>query len=168
MTPNIIDIEASGFGCTSYPIEIGIILSNGEKYCSLIKPAATWTHWSSEAEKIHNIPKELLQKKGKSVVEVATELNQFLQNKTVYSDGWVVDKPWLIELFYAARIEISFAISTLEFILNEHQMETWHKTKNRVIEELCLTRHRASSDALIIQETYRRTRLASSSNKTTA
>ena len=34
--PDIIDIEASGFGPDSYPIEIGVALSSGEKYCSLI------------------------------------------------------------------------------------------------------------------------------------
>jgi hypothetical protein len=35
--PNIIDIEASGFGVDSYPIEVGIVLSTGQKYCALIK-----------------------------------------------------------------------------------------------------------------------------------
>ncbi len=159
MLPNIIDIEASGFGASSYPIEIAIILSNGEKYCSLIKPIPDWTHWCSDAENTHKIPRELLQKKGKSVVEVATELNQFLRNETVYSDGWVVDKPWLIELFFAAGMDQTFTISSLEFILNEQQMEIWHETKNNITEELSIATHRASSDAMIIQETYRITRL---------
>ena len=72
-----------------------------------------------------------------------------------------MDKPWLIELFTAAGISHSFSISALEFILNEQQMALWHETKKRVIEDLSLTRHRASSDAFIIQETYRRTRIAS-------
>lgn len=158
MIPNIIDIEASGFGGTSYPIEIGIILSSGEKYCSLIKPVSHWTHWSLEAEQTHHISRDLLQKKGKPAIQVASEINHFLQNQTVYSDGWVVDKPWLIELFAAARINYSFTISALEYILNEHQMEIWKETKNRIINELNLTRHRASTDAFIIQETYRKTR----------
>lgn len=157
MIPNIIDIEASGFGGTSYPIEIGIALSTGEKYCSLIKPVSNWTHWSLQAEQTHHISRELLQQKGKPALQVARELNQFLQGLTVYSDGWVVDKPWLIELFAAARINTSFSISALEFILSEHQMEIWHKTKKHLVKELGLTRHRASTDAFIIQETYRRT-----------
>ena len=161
MIPNIIDIEASGFGVTSYPIEIGIVLSTGEKYCSLIKPVSSWTHWSYEAEEIHHISRDLLLNRGKTVIQVATELNHFLCDNTVYSDGWVVDKPWLIELYTAARINYSFSISALEFILNEQQMENWHQTKNRIIEELSLTRHRASTDAFIIQETYRRTRQSS-------
>ncbi len=43
--PNIIDFEASGFGPHSYPIEIGVIRSNGDRYCSLILPADDWTFW---------------------------------------------------------------------------------------------------------------------------
>ena len=161
LTPNIIDIEASGFGATSYPIEIGIVLSSGEKYCSLIQPAPGWTHWSEEAEQVHHINRGILHTRGKPTRQVATEVNEFLQGETVYSDGWVVDKPWLITLFTAAGISYSFSISALEFILNEPQMALWHMTKNCVIKDLSLTRHRASSDAFIIQGTYRRTRIAS-------
>ena len=37
-------------------------------------------------------------------------------------------------------------------------MELWHEVKKQVVADLALTRHRASFDALIIQETYVRTR----------
>ena len=53
-TPTIIDVEASGFGPYSYPIEIGVALDNGDKYCTLILPAPAWTHWDEEAEKWFN------------------------------------------------------------------------------------------------------------------
>ncbi len=159
MIPNIIDVEASGFGYSSYPVEIGFVLGTGEKYCSLISPEADWCHWSEDAENLHQISKDVLIKKGLPVVQVARELNQLLSNKTLYSDGWVVDKPWISKLYYAAAIEPLFSISPLEFILSEYQMENWHKTKENVIDELHLERHRASSDAQIIQETYRRTLL---------
>ncbi len=76
-----------------------------------------------------------MQQKGKSVIEVATELNAFMHKQTVYSHGWTVDKPWLIELFTAAKIPLLFSISPLELILNEYQMETWHSTKDNVIQE---------------------------------
>ena len=36
--PNIIDVEASGFGPHSYPIEVGLALGDGSKFCSLILP----------------------------------------------------------------------------------------------------------------------------------
>ncbi len=152
--PNIIDIEASGFGANGYPIEIGIALTSGECYCSLIKPTEQWKHWDDSAEKIHHISRDVLLTNGKPVTDVATELNRFLNGITIYSDGWVLDKPWLIQLFHAAGIEQQFRLSPLEMILSEKQIACWDKTKIEVINSLKLQRHRASSDAKIIQQTY--------------
>jgi hypothetical protein len=78
---------------------------------------------------------------------------------TAYSDGWVVDKPWLTVLFHAAGIEMKFHLSPLEMILSEAQMTMWADVKTQVINDSKLRRHRASNDAWIIQETYRRTLL---------
>ena len=155
--PNIIDIEASGLSRDSYPIEVGLSLANGKHYCQLIKPAKDWTCWDNEAEKVHGIPRQCLYKHGESCTKVALELNQLLQNQTVYTDGWVVDQPWLIKLFFAAGIEQKFYISDLQMILSEKQMDIWHAIKNQVALDLNLQRHRASFDAQIIQETYMRT-----------
>jgi len=69
----------------------------------------------------------------------------------------VVDKPWLTRLFHAAGVEMDFTVSSLEMILSPEQMEVWHDTKDQVVEDMELKRHRASYDALIIQETYKRT-----------
>jgi len=157
--PNVIDFEASGFGIHSYPIEVGVILSNGLKYCSLISPAPEWRHWDEKAEVIHGISRDKLLEYGKPITTVAEELNQFLRDQTVYSDCWVVDKPWMLELFYQSGFTPKFSISALEMILNESQMSIWSKIKQDVIKEFALTRHRASVDALIIQETFARTRL---------
>jgi hypothetical protein len=158
LRPSIIDIEASGFGNESYPIEVGIVLNSGQKYCSLIKPADSWTHWDPKAERVHGLSVDILQACGKPVRTVASELNDFLGGTTVYSDGWVVDKPWLSRLFYQAGLEPSFSLSSLEYILKEPQMAIWTKTNRQVVTEMALIRHRASTDALIIQETYARTR----------
>ena len=155
--PFIIDIEASGFGDASYPIEIGVALDNGDKFCTLIIPASGWTHWDNEAEKVHHVSRDMLEAYGKSIHVVTEQLNELLTGRVLYSDGWVVDKPWLIKLFSAAGKAIQFTISPLEIILSEAQMAIWHTTKDQVIEELKLTRHRASNDAWVIQETYKRT-----------
>jgi hypothetical protein len=158
--PFIIDIEASGFGPYSYPIEVGLALEPGTKFCSLIAPAPDWTHWDVSAEQVHRIPRDILETYGKPATQVALGLNELLGNMTVYSDGWVVDQPWLTQLFSRAGVAQQFSISPLEMILSEHQMEVWHEVKKEVIADLSLTRHRASFDALIIQETYLRTREA--------
>ena len=156
-TPIIIDLEASGFGGMSYPIEVGIALDDDTKYCSLILPAPEWEHWDSDAEKVHRIARDILETYGKPLQEVAAKLNQLLAGKTMYTDAWVVDKPWLTTLFYKAQMEMNFSVSALEMILSERQMERWHDTKDRVIAEVKKYRHRASFDAWIIQETYKRT-----------
>lgn len=56
----------------------------------------------------------------------------------------------------------------LEMILNEAQMNMWQETKLQVISDLQLSRHRASADALIIQETYMRTSQRSMASNTSS
>ncbi|WP_320822404.1 hypothetical protein [Reinekea sp.] len=158
-TPLIIDIEASGFGFDSYPIEVGIALPEGERFCTLIEPIHNWTHWDQSAEGVHHISREELHLHGKSIFQVTRDLNTLLHGQTLYSDGWVVDKPWLNTLFYAAHTSMDFFVSPLEMILSDYQMDHWHLIKDVVMADLKLTRHRASNDAYIIQETYRRSAL---------
>lgn len=155
--PPIIDIEASGFGNASYPIEIGFVTSIGERFCRLIRPADDWLFWDKKAEAVHHISRPSLNKYGYKIEAVAEELNILLAGQTLYSDGWVVDKPWINTLFERARIRMLFSISPIELILREEQMDIWDATKQEVIKDLNLTRHRASNDAVIIQETFRRT-----------
>ena len=53
--PTVLDIEASGFGRDSYPIEIGYVLPDGSGYCTLVHPEAAWTHWDPQAQRLHGI-----------------------------------------------------------------------------------------------------------------
>ena len=158
--PAVIDVEASGFGTGSYPVEVGFALGSGARFCTLITPHADWTHWTDEAERVHGLTRDVLFTHGLSVPDAAGMLNEHLTGQTLYSDGWVVDQPWLTTLFSAAGVMQRFTVSPLELILSEAQMAIWADTRDRVIEELNLHRHRASSDAEIIQETWVRTRLA--------
>ncbi len=50
-----------------------------------------------------------------------------------------------------------FHVSPLEMILSESQMNRWHQEKDAVAASLDLSRHRASHDARVIQETCTRT-----------
>jgi len=156
--PIIVDVEASGFGGTSYPIEVGVALDDDTKYCSLILPAPEWEHWDNDAEKVHRIARDILETHGRPVQEVAKQLNTLLGGRNLYTDGWVVDSPWLTTLFHKAQVEMNFRISPLEMILTERQMARWHETKDQVLAEVQKHRHRASFDAWLIQETYCRTR----------
>ena len=156
--PYIVDVEASGFGSRSYPIEIGLALDPDFRYCSLIRPAPDWTHWDGTAESLHQISREILKDHGKPLSRVAKDLNRILEGTTVYTDGWSVDKAWIPRLFTAAGIGQTFSVSPLERILTEPQMEIWHATKEEILATLRLNRHRASTDAFIIQETFVRSR----------
>jgi hypothetical protein len=153
-TPIIIDIEASGFGADSYPIEIGLIDDKGNRYCSLIKPQPEWTHWSESAEAVHGISRKEIETHGKDPREIAIEINRRLEGKTAYSDGWALDYPWLRKLFYAALKEPSFRFSPIEAILTEAQIGIWDDTKQKIISTTTAPRHRASTDAFIIQQTW--------------
>lgn len=159
--PYIVDVEASGFGPGSYPIEVGLALQPHFRYCALIKPDPSWTHWDDSAEEVHGITRSVLMEKGKPLVEVAQELNRLLKEKIVFSDGWVVDEPWLIRLYETANMQREFSIYDIQTIMTELQMDNWREIKQQVVEELNLTRHRASNDARIIQETYKRSLLIS-------
>ncbi len=152
--PNIVDVEASGFGGQSYPIEIGLSMECGKRYCSLIKPYFDWTHWDDSAENVHGISRTTLEEKGQLVSTVANELNCLLEGKVVYTDGWVVDEPWIIRLFDAAKVRRRFRIYDIQTIMSEPQMDRWHSVKKQVMKQLKLSRHRASNDARIIQETF--------------
>ena len=90
-TPIIIDVEASGFGQGSYPIEIGIALADGSRHCFLVAPARSWKHWDTEAEKVHGISRELLSSHGRPIQDIAWRLNELLRTRTVYSDAWSFD-----------------------------------------------------------------------------
>ena len=156
-SPPIIDLEASGFGPHSYPIEVGVILADDTRYCQLIRPADNWTHWDEEAEQVHGISRETLIEYGLPPAIVAQNLNELIHGTTVFSDAWVVDLPWLRTLFWTAQIEMRFNVSPLEAILNEKQIEIWDKTRRKVEASFDQPRHRASVDAEIIKSTFEET-----------
>ena len=152
--PIIIDVEASGFGRNSYPIEIGLVLEDGQTHCFLIKPEPDWTHWDAEGESLHGLKRETLFKYGRSTHEVGKILNELLIGKTVYSDGWSYDQTWLHTLFESIELTPLFRIETLTRLLNESQINRWDNMKIDLIEEYGIKRHRATNDAILLQKTF--------------
>jgi len=152
--PTIIDIEASGLGRGTFPIEVGFITGSKMIGCTLIKPISKWTTWHKDAEALHGISRDLLEQKGQDITWVANWLNSRLKSGTVYSDGWGNDMSWLGALFDEAEVFQSFRIESLLTLLSEQERELWSDVHDKVVTEAALTRHRASSDAKMIQETY--------------
>lgn len=151
--PTIIDIEASGFGHGSYPIEVGFVLPDGRAWCSLICPEPDWQHWDAAAACVHGIAREQLSRHGRAPRVVCEELNDQLHGQTVYSDAWAHDYTWLGRLYDVADRTPSFRMENLRALLNEAEAARWHEVKQQVAARMGLARHRASADARVLQQT---------------
>lgn len=149
--PAVLDVEASGFGRQSYPIEIGFVLPDGRAHCRLVAPVAGWTHWDAAAERTHGIARDLLLRHGHPVVEVADWLNAHLAGLTVYCDGWAHDYAWLHTLFEAAGRRPSFRLDHLLARIAPERLPQWHDAQVAARARLGIDRHRASSDARVLQ-----------------
>ncbi len=157
--PTLLDIEASGFGRGSYPIEIGLARADGSCCAFLVQPLDEWTHWDPKAELLHGISRARLQREGLPIVQVARWLNDELSEIGVaYSDSWGYDNTWLSLLFHHAGMLPAFRLEALRILLSERQLGAWHRTRETLVKELGIRRHRAGEDARLLQLTYLRTR----------
>ncbi len=150
--PCVLDIEASGFGRRSYPIEVGYVLPDGRSVCMLVQPAPEWTHWDDEAERVHGIGRETLLAHGHDVREVAQRLNSDLRGLTVYCDGWAHDYTWLAGLFEAAGMRAAFRLESVSALLDEAHLERLDAARQQALARMGLNRHRASNDARALQQ----------------
>ena len=150
-TPCVIDIEASGFGRGSYPIEVGYVLPDGHARCMLVRPAADWTHWDEAAARVHGITRATLATHGKAPREVAQALNNDLAGLTAYCDGWAHDYAWLAVLFEEAGLSPAFRLESVNRLLGDTQLSQLDEQRRGALAEMGLTRHRASNDAKALQ-----------------
>ena len=152
--PAIIDVEASGFGRGSYPIEVGVALEDGTVHAMLITPAEGWDHWDEQAEKLHGISRETLAEQGKTPREVAMFLNDLCGGQTLYSDAWSFDSSWVGRLFDEAEIVQRFKLDTITRLLSEDELNLWSETKDSTAAELGLEQHRAANDVTLLRKTF--------------
>ena len=139
-SPVIIDIEASGFGKGSYPIEIGYFMPEGSSFCSLIRPEANWNHWDNSAEAVHGITREQLASHGRPAIDVCLALNRSLRGQRVYCDAWAYDYVWLSVMYDAVDLVPSFEFRDIRELLSECEKTLWHATRAAVEVRLALRR----------------------------
>jgi hypothetical protein len=149
--PCVLDIEASGFGRHSYPIEVGYVLPDGRARCTLIQPAPEWTHWDPAAENVHHIARQTLLQHGRPAAEVVRMLNHDLAGLTVYCDGWAHDYSWLGALFETAGAMPHFRLESAYRLLDERALGRLTALQQQARADLGLSRHRASADARVLQ-----------------
>lgn len=154
--PIILDVESSGFGAGSYPIEVGLVLPKGQTFSYLIRPEPEWLHWDAEGEATHGISRAKIEREGLPVRFVAQALNDLLRGEKAYSDGWGYDLTWLSLLYEHAKLPQLFQLECLTRLMTEKQFNIWDETKRQVIAEVELQRHRAENDAIILQKTFLR------------
>lgn len=117
--PCFLDVEATGFGPESYPIEIAWSDDHGEIHRCLIDPTpiAAWTSWSDEAERVHGIDRERLVRNGWAPDYVATRLSDDLRGRTVYTDAPDYDARWVGTLFSAVGKPLPFRFDHVDELL---------------------------------------------------
>ena len=160
------DIEASGLGEGSYPIEIAIAEMRGDTHHWLIDPSSVsgWTHWDSAAEKVHGLSKWELIDWGESAGDVATQIFPLIQGRRLMSDNPEVDHAWLTVLFDAAGMvmpDVQFidAIESCRTTLARVE-EDRHDRDERLFNlkqwarAMHVPKHRAKPDALYLRRLY--------------
>lgn len=147
----VLDIEASGFGAGSWPIEVGFVRGDGSSYCSLLRPPPHWVHWDTCAQAVHGIALDTLLAHGRPVAAVAQRLNADLAGLTVYCDGWAHDFPWLMRIFDEADLVPNFKLETVNVLLSETLLARLPEARRNAQVALGLSRHRASGDARALQ-----------------
>jgi hypothetical protein len=100
----VVDIESSGLGPDSWPVSIAWhILETGAEGHLLIQPAPTWVGWQEEAEEIHGISRDRLERDGLPVGDAARQIAQALGDVDVHSDAPALDQAWIDRIFADAR-----------------------------------------------------------------
>lgn len=95
-----VDLEASGLGPETWPIEIGLacILADGTVHseASLIRPDPTWREdkWAATSAAVHGIPRQALDD-APSAPEVAQWAMDWIGSRRAVSDAAEFDGLWL-------------------------------------------------------------------------
>lgn len=116
-----IDFEASCLprDGRSYPIEVGIADLSGWSRSWLIRPDPLWQDWTwtAEAEALHGISREQLDREGCSTEHVMGELNAATHGYRVISDN-DLDQGWCATLSRSAGISAAFKIGHIAELLD--------------------------------------------------
>ena len=100
-----VDVEASGLGRESYPIEVGWSVDDEQEPASfLVRPATSWRFddFTEAAQAIHNIPYERLISHGIAIETACRRLDAAWTGAVLVSDNPAADGGWLRRLYEAA------------------------------------------------------------------
>lgn len=121
MTIITIDFEASCLPChgRSFPIEVGIASADGRARSWLIQPHDDWTGWdrTAEAQSLHGLTREQLDRDGLPVDHVIGELTAAVGGRRVIADSYL-DATWLGTLADASGTAPPISIGHIEEVID--------------------------------------------------
>ncbi|WP_051881341.1 hypothetical protein [Parvularcula oceani] len=150
-----IDVEASGLGPYSWPIEVGWGFHGYQPRSVLIRPVDNWSMlaWEKSAESLHRIDPGQLLTEGRSVLDVALGLNAALGQATVYSDAPDYDSFWLFRLYDAAGVKPNYRLNDIGDLLGP----IWDDEPSALVGRASAVAphtHRAADDVRHLQTMY--------------
>ena len=151
-----IDLEASGLGAASWPIEVGWCFPDSTPETYLIRPAEDWAPeaWDDNAEALHGVSREVLESEGALVADVCRRLNGALGEAEVFSDAPDWDAFWLYRLFTAGGEKQQFPLRSFSDLFHDKPQDEIFA----IIEQATATaphRHRAHDDVLHMKTVYK-------------
>ena len=151
-----IDLEASGLGPFSWPIEVGWALEDGVTDAVLISPAPSWSMdaWDLKAERLHGISPRVLSDLGLDPAEACERIEAALAGRTVYSDAPDWDGFWMLRLFQAAGRRCEIRLNDFARAMPPLSKEAKAKLLQQA-DRLAPRRHRAAEDALHLRMIHR-------------
>jgi hypothetical protein len=149
--PLFLDFEASCLprDGRSFPIEVGLADGRGWARSWLIQPAPAWADWTwtSEAEALHGISRDMLSHSGMLPHDVLVALNHWAAGRDVYADH-DLDRRWLATLADAAGIAPSFRLRHISEWIDAHGPSDLALLAAKAHADASApTRHRAGWDA---------------------
>ena len=96
------DFEASSLARSSFQIEVAWVFEDGRSEAHLIRPAPGWDDWNPDAERIHGIARDVLERDGSPHDVVARRMVEVLADHDLVASAPSWDGKWLSALLRAA------------------------------------------------------------------
>ena len=90
-----LDFEASSLNRKSFPVEVAWVFETGEGESHLIRPQPDWTDWEAEAEGIHGLSRQRLEREGMAADALARRMLEVLGPHDLYASAPSWDGKWL-------------------------------------------------------------------------
>jgi len=151
-----IDLEASGLGPESYPIEVAWVnAESGDQDSFLIDPGTVqgWEFWDDFAEEMHGIDRAQLAAEGVSAAAACRRLNQALAGTTPVCDAYDFDFFWLSRLFESQGVAMAFRLRGAQSLLTPEQLSRYEQLSSAQSRS-----HRALDDALDLVRLFKQLR----------